>query len=446
MSTSSRPYYVFFCLIVLLGLFFRMVLIYNEPFKAADSIGYDRLGINLSRGNGFSTNLEQPFLPEIRRGPLYPTFLAGIYSLFGHRFVFVMLFQVVLDTMTCLLLFLALRRFMNSVFSLSVFAIISFYPFTAYYCATILSETLSTFLLSLSFFLWIFCSQNKKSDRRPILLFSLGLTLGLNILCKSALVFLPWLVAFSFLYAHMNVPSMKKAFLIIFGCYLIVLPWTLRNFIVFDKFIPVRTGFGQALWVGAGEAAGAVVVENKADANMEAVYRKFLETKESRKAIEYDRLLKKAALKKIRRAPFSLIKRSIRNAFRIWISMYHYEMNPYVIYGARIGSFAILILAMWGLFSSCSIWNRMYPLMLIIAYFSIVHSPLHIEARYSIPARPYLLVFTCYGLFKLMGLIYGKHAVRQPISAPLKGEEQAKSISPPLMGGEQGEGDKIKFH
>ena len=132
MSTSSRPYYVFFCLIVLLGLFFRMVLIYNGPFKAADSTGYDRLGINLSRGNGFSSNLEEPFLPEIRRGPLYPTFLAGIYSLFGHRFSFVMLFQVVLDTMSCLLLFLALRRFMNSVFSLSVFAIISFYPFTAY--------------------------------------------------------------------------------------------------------------------------------------------------------------------------------------------------------------------------------------------------------------------------------------------------------------------------
>ena len=408
MSTSSKSHQLIFCLIVFLGLCFRIILVHHGPFKAGDSIDYDRLGINLSLGNGFSSAPEKPFLPEIIRDPLYPFFLAAIYSLFGHHPLAVMLFQVVLDTIGCLLIFLLLRRIMNHAFSLSVLAMMSFYPFSAYYCASLLSETLSTFLLSVSFFLWILCIRNKESDGSPILLILLGVTLGLNILCKSALILLPLLFAAVFVFPKRNMRSLKKSFLILTSCYLLVLPWTLRNALVFGKFIPVRVGIGQALWVGTVERGGGIVTESKIDEGMEVLYRKFLETKETGNAIEYDRLLKEAALNKIKRAPLSFLSRSIRNTFRIWMSMYHHEMNPYLIYGARIGSMAVLILAIWGFFSSYSLWNRLYPFIWIIAYFSIIHALLHIEARYSMPARPYLLVFTCLGLFKLMRSKYSR--------------------------------------
>ena len=55
-----------------------------------DEFNYDQLAQNLLRGWGLCF---EPGHPSVLRAPLYAGFLAGMYALFGHRFLPVFLLQ-----------------------------------------------------------------------------------------------------------------------------------------------------------------------------------------------------------------------------------------------------------------------------------------------------------------------------------------------------------------
>ena len=102
----------------------------------------------------YSSDEEAPFKPTYFRMPGYPIFLAGVYSVFGHENnTAVRIVQAVFDTGTCVILGLIAflwteddeRKRRNALFA---FLLASLCPFIVIYAATILSETLTTFLMA----------------------------------------------------------------------------------------------------------------------------------------------------------------------------------------------------------------------------------------------------------------------------------------------------------
>ena len=75
-------------LIFLVAFAFRLFLIKYIPYpffpeRIDDAHSYDIMGLNILQGNGFSGDENPPYKPTIRRTPVYPIFLAGIYAIFG---------------------------------------------------------------------------------------------------------------------------------------------------------------------------------------------------------------------------------------------------------------------------------------------------------------------------------------------------------------------------
>jgi hypothetical protein len=91
----------------------------------------------------------------------------------------------------------------------------------------------------------------------------LGLVLGLTTLgCPTAQFFLPVAAVAVVVSGWKNLrPAVTHAILMLAGGAIIVMPWTIRNYMVFGKFVPVRTGFGQIAFIGVVASGGTVAPE-----------------------------------------------------------------------------------------------------------------------------------------------------------------------------------------
>jgi hypothetical protein len=89
----------------------------------------------------------------------------------------------------------------------------------------------------------------------------LGLVLGLTALaCPSAMLFIPVTAIAVAVWGWRKLGStVPQAILVFVVAAITMLPWTVRNYLVFGKFIPVRTGTGQITFVSVVATAGTVV-------------------------------------------------------------------------------------------------------------------------------------------------------------------------------------------
>lgn len=136
-----------------LRLFFALGLPNDEP---DDGRLYAQIARNVIEHGVYSGEDAPPFVPTYIRVPGYPLFLAGVYSVFGddaNRAVRV--FQALVDTATCWMAALLAMVWAPAGWpkerrlaaALAALALVALCPFTVIYVATILTETLTTFLL-----------------------------------------------------------------------------------------------------------------------------------------------------------------------------------------------------------------------------------------------------------------------------------------------------------
>jgi hypothetical protein len=69
-------------------------------------------------------------------------------------------------------------------------------------------------------------------------------------------------------------------------------------------------------------------------------------------------------------------------------------------------------LAVAGVWSQRTALSSQWALWLVPAYLTALHLVYHVEARYTIPARPFLLVYSAIGLAWLLGAPATKPAPR----------------------------------
>ncbi len=116
-----------------------------------DSRVYSDLAINwLKHGIYGQTQLTQ-IVPTDARLPGYPTFLAGIFWLFGvGNFRAVLLTQILVDLGTCLIVADLARRLASDRAARIAFVLAALCPFLANYSAAVLTETLEIFFTALA--------------------------------------------------------------------------------------------------------------------------------------------------------------------------------------------------------------------------------------------------------------------------------------------------------
>lgn len=419
-------------LVFLLAFMFRFLLIQFFPYpfypvKVDDAHAYDRMAFNIVKGNGFSYEASPPYRPVIVRTPVYPFFLAGIYAIFGQAYNIVRVVQALLDSVTCFLVYIiTLLCFKNKEnykqLALLTFILAAFCPFTAFFVSMLYSETLTAFLFTLSVFLFLWAITKNKRQYY----FLSGIIIALAFLCRPAIFMYPFILIIVMFLINIRKISklvLKHMFIYLVAISLVWLPWVYRNYMIFDRFIPLATGSGVFLWMGT-YPPGRYEKDSIFDKDKFAIY----DNAYGKDAIDIGLQLKKEAMERIKREPLKYFYYCLKRVVNLWVSSYskyarieeplgelikRFKNNNYGIVVSGELMFIIIIKGLLtlinlilviagaiGFIMAIRLWRIMYPVVLAPVYVTLVHAMFgHVGPRYVIPAWPIFLVFSAYGLW-----------------------------------------------
>lgn len=392
------------------------VFIFTKPLSYYTfSTEYDLYARNMLAGRGFTSDAEATYTPDVYRVPGYSLFLCLMYKIFGINYFFVMMVQVFLNSSVCIFIFYITRRYFNLRFAYLVSFTVAIYPFTTIFVQVIYSEILCIFLFSLGIFLF---ERGRESEK--ILFFILsGIVFGYCLLVR------PGTALFSLFLtgAYFAIADIKKIWrhLLVFNfCVMLVWsPWIIRNYRVSGRFIPLTIeGKEMVYW-----ATGAIgkYFENRMDNpkfvnQMKDIHKKLEDSKligMNKKIMEED-LYFEYAIKNVRDNPISYLFAVIKRIPRMWISKIYSDDTGrsygYEIFGGKQILFDLvkyftmsnLLLAVYGIWAVRHNLKKYIFLMLPIIYFSLTHAFLLAEARFTLPARPFLLIFALIGFLNLL--------------------------------------------
>jgi len=170
--------------------------------------------------------------------PLYPLFLAICYSIGGFNTLVYFILQLILSSLTCLLIYFIANELFNSQVALFAGFSVAFYPDLIFWVSFVRTETLFIFLLSLGFLLLI----KGNSRRNLFLIYISAVVFGLACLTRITLIpFVPILFLWQvYSFSENRKESFRIALLMFLIIFAVLLPWGIRNYYLFNEFNHLR--------------------------------------------------------------------------------------------------------------------------------------------------------------------------------------------------------------
>ncbi len=215
-----------------------------------DQVSYDALARSLLAGRGFSFPENwYPFTdagqPTAHWSFIYPLFLAGVYALVGYQPVVARLLQATVGAVSiCLLVFAIGDHLEDKRVGVVAAGLTVVYGYLVYYNAALMTETF--FIVAVLAATLLTYKVGERPTNKGLLL--LGVALGVGTLLRQTMlvlypVFLFWLLwkgrGKIKLWQLLIPPAMAALFII---------PWTVRNQIVYAEFLPLNSNAGYALY------------------------------------------------------------------------------------------------------------------------------------------------------------------------------------------------------
>jgi len=373
---------------------------------------YRAIAENLVRGNGFVMEAGGP--PMLWRPPLYIFLLAGIYPLFGVRYVPVLFVQILLNSLTCCLAYILSKDIFDRQVGLLTAFLLALHPLFLYNSARVMTEVLFTFLLVVST-LSILWFAKTLQGRYAILC---GIFVGLTTLCRSSWQYFPLFLVpvLGLLHKkrHGAALVLKKSWIVVAGMVLMVAPWTIRNYVASGgEFIFVTTDAGYALWVGNHLPTRGLDDDALSEEGLQTLRRdmaavlsvdpdpKMLEkifeiSWESKK--NSDRLVREA-LREMWAHPFQTGALWIKKIFHFWF-FYMGQRAEMVQIPILLIQAGVLVPALIGLYFSWTQPRRPFLLVpiAVVGYHLLLHVVTLANVRYSTPLLPYVTMLASYGI------------------------------------------------
>lgn len=249
----------------------------NPPWSVGDEPSYDSIGWELSQGNGFSEQMNDPEFrapyeqaarrnsefpalskfpngPTTIRAPLFPIVIAATDLLFGRQFWAVRLLNILAVSAICGLVASTLYRLAGVIPALMgafLFVVVDFH--TRLYARAIMSEAIAGLLVAVMV-LALFKFANTFRKRWLVVA---ALMFGLSILSRN--IFVLWLPGMLLLLFWLQRKKPRDAFLslLLFTVVTIFVasPWMIRNCIALGSFKPMGTQGLTQLAAGYSEIA-----------------------------------------------------------------------------------------------------------------------------------------------------------------------------------------------
>jgi 4-amino-4-deoxy-L-arabinose transferase-like glycosyltransferase len=254
-------------LILLAGLALRVDYAWEGRSPIYDAEAYAGIAANLERGEGFTVG-PGATQPSSNYSPGLPLLVAGLYAVGGEDERAARLALAAIAALAVLLAYLLGRRLAGPLAGLVGAGAVAVYPALLEYGGMLMGEPLATTLLAGAVLALLWAGDEGRGLAAWLLpgalLGALALTrpeyLGVTILLGA------WVLAQGVGGDWRR--SLARAALLGLAAVLVIAPWTVRNAVALDRFVPISTGGGQVLFAGTylpsdgdPERVGAEVLE-----------------------------------------------------------------------------------------------------------------------------------------------------------------------------------------
>lgn len=379
-------------------------LIQGSTGLAHGSDGYDHLAAMIAAGHGYR------FAPELGQTmillPAYPLFLAGLFLLAGgESLLAATLAQCVLDTASCLLLYLLGSRHGGYRLGFCAALLYALYPGAWIGCARYLTEPLFVFLI-LGFLLF-FTRFIAKGRIGPLL--SAAGFLAVAVLCKSVAGGLPlFALACAILlptWRGMRLRVLSGVTVCLLATTLAAAPWVYRNYRIAGAWVYPTTLTGQALYtahvyvVHPDQRIRDSVHQSAAEMRQIAVDRGIrLDPRDTyprwfydpKDEVKLDRLLQDIARERIAAERGGYIRHVAGNLWRFWWG----GPTPKSVVASVVVNTPLMVLGAIGLFVAGTWRHPDLTLCAAVAlYLFVAHIAVLAVVRYSLTVMPMVCLF-----------------------------------------------------
>ena len=222
------------------------------------------IAYSVATGKGFSNPFRRETGPTAWLTPVYPLIVAGTFKIFGlltfASFLFLVLLNTLFSVAVCVPVFLTGRRVAGSSAGLCAAFLWAIFPAAAMMPFEWIWDTSLSALLAATI-LWTTLELSDSNRLRLWWWYGLlwGFTLITNPSLASLLPFLLGWAAYRTRQVEVGSPSVRPSEwlkgpaitlgMAIFCC----LPWTIRNYAVFHRLVPLRSNFPLELYIGNNE-------------------------------------------------------------------------------------------------------------------------------------------------------------------------------------------------
>lgn len=374
--------YSILLMIFLCAFFVRLVVIFSLPLPiiTADAVEYNEIAHSIAEEKGYA--LKDGTLTAIRP-PLYPIFLAGIYSLLGTNVKIVQVTQAFLLAWVCIIIYYLGKKIFDSKTAYLASGIAAVYPLLVYPSYDLLSEALLIFLFSLTI---LFVLKSRDQHYYSILA---GVVLSLSVLTKPTVLFaLPFFVIWIFKNSVSdNRISRISMFLIAF--FILFIPWTSRNYLVFQSFVPISNNGGITLFsshIIPSRGLGFTATDNLPE-----------ELNSITNEVTRSRFLSRYTFKYIGDHPLKILKQTVLKA-----ALFFYPLDGYwycFSFGSRYNVLwsCVFIFSLAGIYFAqrkapgvqLLLWTILSFIFTIIIFYGM--------PRFRLPLEPVFILFAAFG-------------------------------------------------
>jgi 4-amino-4-deoxy-L-arabinose transferase-like glycosyltransferase len=402
MPTESRPQTRFppYILMVLFALAVRLAVIpflyhdWMDPF-VLEHWAFGRIARSIASGHGFGSPFADTGLSALLP-PVYSYLLTGIFKVFGIETKASVLAALSLNSLfsalTCVPVFLLARQAFGQRVAKWAGWGWAFSPYGVYYGA---DWAWSTCLVALELcWLFLFAWRLENSSRkRDWALF--GALCGISALTEPVVMSVLPLLGIWTLYRRYRLarPWKTQMIAVAFAGLATLSPWLVRNYMLFHRFVPVRSGYGLELYIGnngySGHWVNRALHPNHSDAELS-------EYERAGEMAYMDHKLQQAK-DYIRSHPSWFVWMTFRRVVYMWTGYWSFDraylkeepLDPPNIFVNT----TMTILGLWGL---RRVWQRDAALgvrfAIVLLFFPLTYYISHPETYYFRPVDPLIVV------------------------------------------------------
>ena len=365
----------------------------------SDSNAYDVFAQNIAAGHCFCWRPGEPTAYwAVGTAALY----AAIYGVFGHSYTAIAVLNILLGLGTVALGMSLARRWLGPVAAVLTGAILALWPLMIEFTTILASEMLFNFCVLAAFWL-----AGLPGWTWPARALASGVALAASAYIRPvALLLAPLAFLQEALIQRRPGRALAACALACVVMVALILPWSLRNLQVFDRFVLVSTNAGANFWMG-----------NNPDTN--GGYMPLPETGIVNEA-ELDRHLNRKAWEYIRQEPIAFVARSLKKAVllhdRESIGVAWNEEGLERSFGRGVlMPLKIVSLAYWWLMLAGAAYGLVLlsrqrpwleflslPPLTIWAYYTAVHGITVTGERNYVPSDPFIAMLAAYALGALL--------------------------------------------